>query len=166
MYQPTTESETVSQLNALLRGELSAMETYGQVIEKFKDDQTIASGLERCRLSHQTRVGRLQEAIRHHGGVAATDSGAWGTFAKLYEGSAAVFGKESAIAALECGEEHGLKQYRDSLDKLDERERGLVVNVLLPEQFTTHEVLKKMKVGVASTVEMLGTAQLSTRRKP
>src|SRR4051794_35042598 len=122
--------KTVDALNGLLRGEISAVETYRQAIEKLGASATQLQ-LEDCRRSHEQRVAKLREQVARLGGEPAKDSGAWGAFAKLVEGGAKTFGEKAAVAALEEGEDHGLKQYRGDLDKLDATSRQLVEADLL-----------------------------------
>jgi hypothetical protein len=92
-------------------------------------------------------VGILRSQVLQLGGEPAHGSGAWGSFAKLVEGSAALFGERSAIAALEEGEDHGLKLYRDraDLEKLDTATRDVVERTLLPEQERTHRAMSAIK---------------------
>jgi uncharacterized protein (TIGR02284 family) len=131
-------------LNEMLRGELSAVETYDQALQKLKDD-AVASQLTDCRASHQERVTLLQREVTRLGGSPSDSSGSWGTFAKLVEGSAKAFGKAAAIAALEEGEDHGLKQYRDDLPKLDGNTRSILEKQLLPKQEQTHRAMSTLK---------------------
>jgi hypothetical protein len=49
------------------------------------------------------------------GGEPDRDSGAWGTFAKAIQSAANLIGENSAQKALLEGEEHGLKEYQESL---------------------------------------------------
>ena len=56
---------------------------------------------------------------RSWAGSPTDDSGPWGAFARLVEGGAKMFGEKAAISALEEGEDHGLKLYRDEIGKLD-----------------------------------------------
>ena len=74
-----------------------------------------------------------------------SDSGSWGAFARLVEGGAKTFGEKAAVAALEEGEDHGLKLYRDDLTKLDPASRQLVETDLLPAQERTHQSLSTLK---------------------
>ena len=99
-------SEDVSCLNAFLQSELSAVETYNQCIKKV-DDAQIATGLADLQSSHQRRAQLLREKIRELGGTPKDSSGLWGSFAKMVEGSAGLFGDRSAISALEEGEDRG-----------------------------------------------------------
>ena len=101
--------------------------------------------LEQCRRSHEERVALLQRSITTFGGQPASSSGAWGSFAKLAEGSAKVFGEKAAIAALEEGEDHGLKLYLNDIEKLDASTLQLVRSELLPAQERTHRALSDLK---------------------
>jgi uncharacterized protein (TIGR02284 family) len=144
--QTTTErvNETIDSLNSLLRGEMSAVETYRQALEKIKDT-SLRMSLTECLDSHQSRVEMLRSRIVQLGGKPSEGSGAWGAFAKLIQGGAKVFGDKAAIAALEEGEDHGLKDYRDEIPKLDAETRGFVETQLLAAQERTHRTISAMK---------------------
>ena len=135
----------VEALNSLLRGEISAVETYEQALQKLNDDAVVAPQLTDCKSSHEERVTLLRREGKRLGGTPSEGSGAWGAFAKLVEGGAKVFGKASAIAALEEGEDHGLKQYRDDLAKLDTNTRSSLENQLLTKQIQTHRTTSTLK---------------------
>ncbi|HVR60849.1 MAG TPA: DUF2383 domain-containing protein [Polyangia bacterium] len=137
--------KNVEALSSLLRGEISAVETYDQALEKLNDDATITQELRRCRSSHQNRVNMLRGEVSRFGGQPPDGSGTWGTFAKLVEGGAKIFGKKAAIAALEEGEDHGLKQYREDLAKLDASVRSTLEALLLSEQEKTHRAMSTLK---------------------
>jgi demethoxyubiquinone hydroxylase (CLK1/Coq7/Cat5 family) len=100
--------------NRLLRGELSAVETYNQVIQKFAAEPEM-SQLNHIRDDHAWAVGRLQENVRDMGGRPATDSGAWGAFSKTLQGTANLLGENSALTILQQGEKHGRRDYEDAL---------------------------------------------------
>jgi hypothetical protein len=137
--------KNVETLNSLLRGEISAVETYDQAIEKLNDDAALAQQLLQCRSSHEERVTVLRGEVARRGGEPAAGSGPWGSFAKLVEGGAKAFGKKAAIAALEEGEDHGLRQYRDDLPKLDGSIRSTLEPRLMTEQQQTHSVMSNLK---------------------
>jgi len=141
-------SKTVDTLNEFLRGEISAVETYRQAIEKLSASPN-RTQLEECRRSHEQRIGKLKEQVRRLGGEPAQGSGAWGAFAKLVEGGAKVLGEGTAIAALEEGEDHGLKQYRGDLSNLDATSRELVQSDLLTAQERTHRTMSTLKKTVS-----------------
>ena len=92
-------NDTLDTLNSFLRGEISAVETYRQAIEKLRDKPEVST-LSECLRSHEQRVSLLRDEIRLRGGEPAQGSGPWGAFVKLLEGGAKLFGAKSAIAAL------------------------------------------------------------------
>lgn len=138
-------TDTVQSLNSLLKGEISACETYRQAISKVGDDASLRTTLQECLSSHESRASLLRERIVQLGGKPAEGSGAWGAFAKLVQGGAKVFGDKATIAALEEGEDHGLRDYRTELEKLDGTARTFVETQLLPAQERTHRTLSSMK---------------------
>jgi demethoxyubiquinone hydroxylase (CLK1/Coq7/Cat5 family) len=137
-------SNVVEQLNSFLRGELSAVETYRQALERLQSS-TASGQLRECLTSHQQRVGLLRSRIQLLGGQPAEDSGAWGAFVKAIEGGATAFGEKAAIAVLEEGEDHGLRDYKADLDKLDNESRRLIESQILPAQQQTHRALSTLK---------------------
>ncbi len=135
----------IDQLNSFLRGELSAVETYRMALDKLDKGSPARTELETCMRSHEERVQMLREQIRRLGGTPSTSSGAWGVFAKVVEGGARALGDKAAIAALEEGEDHGLRDYRDNVDKLDRDMRNIVSTRLLAEQENTHSRMSSLK---------------------
>jgi hypothetical protein len=135
--------QSLDALNSLLRGEISAVETYDQAIEKFRDDP-IPVLLEN-RASHQDRLPALRERIAELGGTPDASSGMWGGFAKLVEGSAKLFGRDAAIAALEEGEDRGLADYRNALGRVEPVSRQLLETELLPAQERSHRRMSDLK---------------------
>lgn len=138
------KTQTVDQLNSFLRGEISAVETYRQALDKIKDQEMVRN-LRECQQSHQQRVNLLSDRIKQLGGSPASGSGAWGSFTKLVTGGAAAFGDKAAIAALEEGEDHGIRDYKTDLSKLDPDSRKLVEQQILPAQQRTHQSLSNLK---------------------
>jgi len=136
---------SVEQLNSFLRGEISAVETYQLALEKIDHVSTARDELLVNLKSHQDRVMMLQEAVRALGGEPVTGSGPWGTFAKVVERGAKAFGEKAAVAALEEGEDHGLKDYKADLNDLDFEAKSLVQDRLLPQQQLTHDRLSALK---------------------
>ena len=134
---------TVDLLNSFLRGEISAVETYRQAIDRLSDDPL--PELRENLASHQRRVEVLQREIISLGGVPESGSGAWGAFTRLIEGGAALLGRGPALAALEEGEDRGLAQYRKDTHKLPGATRLLVESELLPDQQRTHDRMSRVK---------------------
>jgi len=137
----------VKQLNSFLRGELSAVETYRQALDKVEDVH-VKTVLHTGQSSHEQRANILNQHIRKLGGEPATESGVWGAFAKAVEGGAKLFGTSSAIAALEEGEDHGLADYRSDLPELSLESRRMVASQLLPAQEKTHDALARLKAAL------------------
>ena len=133
----------VEQLNSFLRGEIAAVETYRQAIDKVTD-ASVRLQLEHCRRSHQQRADLLKDRILRVGGAPADGSGVWGAFAKLVEGGAMVFGDKAAIDVLEQGEDHGLKVAIHALsEKTAHRGAVLGADILahIPTEHLTEETL-------------------------
>ena len=139
------EKSSIDQLNHYLRGEISAVETYRMALDKLEETTTARSELEGCLQSHQGRVTLLQDAIVAAGGTPAEGSGPWGVFAKAVEGGALILGDKIAVAALEEGEDHGLKDYKVDIGGLDAATRTLVASRLMPEQERTHAQMSSLK---------------------
>jgi demethoxyubiquinone hydroxylase (CLK1/Coq7/Cat5 family) len=138
------DARDVDQLNSFLRGELAAVETYAIALDHLKLESTARSRLDACLRSHEQRVEWLKERILHLGGRPAAGAGAWGAVTRAIEASASAFGDRAAIAALEQGEDHGLRDYKEDVVKLDERAKDLVLERLLPEQQQTHRVISDL----------------------
>ena len=134
----------IDQLNSFLRGEMAAVETYQMAIDKLDAASTARDELLVNLKSHQDRVMMLQEVLTALGGTPAKSSGPWGTFAKVVEGTAKTLGDKMAVSALEEGEDHGLKDYKTDIDKLDPHCRSIVAQ-LLPQQQLTHDRLSALK---------------------
>jgi uncharacterized protein (TIGR02284 family) len=135
---------SIDQLNSFLRGEMAAVETYQMALDKLDTASTARDELLVNLKSHQDRVMMLQDALTALGATPAESSGPWGTFAKAVEGAAKTLGDKMAVSALEEGEDHGLKDYKKDIDKLDPECRNIVAR-LLPQQQQTHDRLSALK---------------------
>ena len=110
----TTEQAT---LNSLLRGEMSAIETYRMALEKIEGShESGAAELEAFRRDHRDAADAIWHLMEGKGEKPSEGSGAWGAFAKAVEGTARLFGNAAALKALKEGEEHGLKDYEDAME--------------------------------------------------
>lgn len=136
MMPPGTEeagSGDTEVMNALLRGEVAAAETYGQVLSKF-EGQEATTTLQRIRDEHLEAAAVLRERVRQSGGEPSEGSGAWGTFTAAITGTAKVFGPSTALATLKQGEEYGIGQYENALtdEHVDSTGKDLIRYRLLP----------------------------------
>jgi len=129
----TTTTDT-GVLNSLLRGEISATETYNQALEKFAGRAEEAE-LRRMRDEHREAANAMRQHVRFHGEQPSTGSGWWGGWAKFVEGAAKIFGHTAAMKALKEGEEHGIKEYKQALDDKDVAAdcKDLIRSQLMPQ---------------------------------
>lgn len=135
---------TVEELNALLRDELVAIETY----ELALAGRSTFSGkteLSRCQRSHEKRAEILREQIQLVGGTPITTAGVRGIVARIIEGGAVAISETMAIRALEEWEDVGLKDYVERAEELDPPARKVVTSELLPEQVKTYGVMHDLK---------------------
>ena len=136
-YSAGDTGEAVRQLNSLLRGEISAAETYRMAIDKVADSAAGAPNaglLREIQEEHGRAAQGLRDRIRELGGEASDSSGAWGAWAKTVQGTMNLFGDASALKSLKEGEEHGLKDYNEALDDVDASSRQMIQNQLIPAQ--------------------------------
>lgn len=76
-YLMATSDQPVDTCNALLRGEISATETYSQALGKFVTSPEVQH-LSRIRSDHEESAVALREHILECGGEPSTGSGIWG----------------------------------------------------------------------------------------
>lgn len=108
----------ISACNKLLRGEISAIETYQQARAKFSASPHRGT-IEQIIEDHRQNAEALRRHITDMGGTADRDSGLWGDFAKAVEGTATLLGNAPAIAVLKQGEEHGINEYKEAINNPD-----------------------------------------------
>lgn len=114
----TDTQACINVCNSLLRGELSAVETYSLAINRYAGKPAIGE-LQRIRSEHALSAARLSQNVRDMGGTPDEDSGAWGMFAKAVQGAANLFGADSALESLQRGEEKGRSDYRAAIENDD-----------------------------------------------
>ncbi|MDQ8199990.1 DUF2383 domain-containing protein [Pelagicoccus enzymogenes] len=119
--------------NQLLRGEMSAVETYGKAIEKFAREPE-ATVFIQIRDLHERSVEQLRSQVELMSGVPSDSSGSWGMLVNAVQATANVMGKGSALEVLKRGEVYGMRDYEEALGKsdLDEASSKLIRDVLLP----------------------------------
>jgi hypothetical protein len=135
----------VEAVNALLRGEISAVQTYDQAIRKF-DDHPAGRALWGVREEHSRAVSALRDRVRGFGGEPADSSGTWGAFATAVTGAAKVIGPQTVLAALKQGEEQGTQEYIEALDnpEIADECRFLIRAELLPKCHAHVAVLERL----------------------
>lgn len=138
------QSSNVTKLQELVRGEMSAVETY-ELALKSVNHVGLHRTLQEILVSHEKRIPQLREKIIALGGEAPTSSGVWGTFAKVFQAGADLLGDRAAIAALEEGEDRGVALYDGDMAGFDAGTRRLIDVELAPEQRRTHDLCKTLK---------------------
>lgn len=132
--------------NDLLRGEISAMETYEQALEAVSG-QNESLALLSIRKEHQDSADSLRERIIRMGAEPNEDSGAWGEFAKAAEGGASFLGETAALAVLQVGEKHGEQKYARAAkhEAMAPECRELITKELLPRQRQHISMLERLR---------------------
>ena len=134
------EDATVDALNGLLRGELSAVESYDKALPALEDK---ARGAWRSAgLPGVARDARRADSPRDRAGgwkAGACVGRVGDVLAKAVAGGSRALGWKAVISTLEEGEDHGLKEDKDALPRLglDEGVRHLIADELYPAA-TTH----------------------------
>lgn len=105
--------EMIDTLNALLRGELSALKTYTRALRQATEGAR-AEELQRLAAEHREAVTLLRRQIVAQQGTPTTNSGAWGLWAGVVQEVSQLLGS-SALDALRQGEAHVLRLYRTAL---------------------------------------------------
>lgn len=114
-------------LNALLRGELAALNAYQRALRSAYGQANVdAAEILRFASEHQRTVAALQVAVREMGGVPASEAGTWGAFALLRQ--------TASVRELLEGEEAGLRMYEATNGVLEGDAFVLVTLELIPRQ--------------------------------
>jgi len=128
-------TDAIQHLNELLRGEISAAETYRLAIDKVADATNSNAGLLRgIQVEHGRAAQGIRTRIKELGGDATDSSGAWGVWAKTVQNAMNIFGDDASLKALKEGEEHGLKDCTDAISHVDPSSAQLITNQLIPNQ--------------------------------
>lgn len=144
---PEGTDPTIKHLDSLLRGEISATETYRMVIDSVGDDPQYGSQLavlRQMQADHGRAAQWLRSRIRELGGEASDSSGAWGAWAKFTQGTANLFGDTASLKSLKEGEEHGLKQYEACRDDVDTVTLEAITRDYIPQQHQHIESLDEL----------------------
>ncbi len=137
------EAVELESMNTLLKGEISAVESYVKALENVKVAK-VAELLQQARDSHAERVDRLRNAIIESGGQPIESSGLWGGFAKLVTNAASAMGDSAIVAALEEGEDVGSNEYEWKMLNIHGDNRALIRDELWPKQKATHKLISQL----------------------
>lgn len=132
----TSSSESpavVRALNSLLRTEISATETYSQVIPRLSGWLAMDVGVLRSiAREHSHTVQRIRAEIEHAGGRPDETSGVWPAITKTVAGPAKVFGYAAALNALKESETRALDDCRAALRQVNGPTGALISEELIP----------------------------------
>lgn len=128
--QTSKQVSVLNDLNKILRGEISAVEAYAKVIEKFPADAA-RFDLAEIYHCHQKNAVELTLLIEEQGEDPSIASGAWGSVVSGLMNMARFIGEKSALNLLIEGEEHGLNEYNNLLNESD----SVSVKVQISESF-------------------------------
>lgn len=103
-----------TQLDDLIRGEMSAVESYDKILKDIKDPAE-KKKLVKIRDNHENAVSKLKGFSTTPVLEDTESSGAWGAFTSAWTGGAKLMGNETALKALKQGEEHGINEYDEAL---------------------------------------------------
>lgn len=105
-------------LQKILKGELSAVQAYDQVIRKFADEKfRVLELLKSIAQDHDEAAFDIKQLLRDEGVEPESETGTWGMIVQAVVVSAGLFGGTGALLALRRGEEYGLRQYQDALSE-------------------------------------------------
>ena len=129
----TATDQTIDICNTLLIGEIAAVKTYTQAIDKYAHSSGDAS-LERMRAVHKNNADELRKLVAEQGAEPAEGTGLWGGFVVALEGAATLIGESPALHLLQAGEELGISQYENALANADvaDAAKELIRHTLLP----------------------------------
>ncbi len=135
----------VEQLNSLLRGELSAVESYEEALTHL-EDELIEEELQRIANEHWGTIEALREYVIEYGGEPSWGSGPWGFFTALITGAAKLLGPKMMLSALKKGEEHGVQLYEEAMNQqeLADECRIVIASRLLPLTRTHVQTLDRL----------------------
>jgi hypothetical protein len=105
-------------IDEILRGEMSASDSYEQVASNLSSDVE-KSRLNEFKQEHLAAIDFWKTQATVDGAVPETDSGVWGKAVEAFVGTSKLLGNTSALRALREGEEHGLKNYQELLERDD-----------------------------------------------
>ncbi len=125
-------SELIEEFQKLLRGEISATETYRQAVSSI--DSTHKILLQEILEEHELSVLSIKKHLLKLGGEHMDNSGVWGVVAQAIEGSATMLGTSATVAALKQGELLGINDYENLLrgESLQPECHLLISKELLP----------------------------------
>jgi len=116
-YTDHAHSCDTDAMNALLRGEMVAVETYTRALGYF-DDAFVIADLQKIRDEHSKAVRELRDHVIQFGGQPSEKGGEWGAATSAAMAAKAV-GPAAVLASLRHGEEDSASEYAAALENDD-----------------------------------------------
>jgi hypothetical protein len=131
------KNNEATQLDDLIRGEMAAVKAYDTALKDMKTSPE-KNRLMGIRNDHQNSIDALSKFAAGKPDILedVEGPGAWGSFASAWTRGGQLMGNEAALKALQTGEEHGIREYKEALDD-DSIDSGLKSKIraeLLPRQ--------------------------------
>lgn len=122
-------------VDEICRGEIAAVESYEQVLQKIQGGAEAASLHDFCEDHRKAADFWKGQSLKQNHPPQDT-SGAWGKAVHAIVGTSKILGETAALKALKEGEEHGLKEYQDMLasNVITIEQREAIVNEFVPGQ--------------------------------
>jgi len=137
-----------TQLDDLIRGEMSAVKAYDVAIQDLKNGSERRT-LVRIREGHQAAVTKLKKYAVNKPEVQedVKTVGPWGTFAKAWVKGATLISNNTALTALKQGEEHGVDEYKEALEDstIGNELKNEIRTSMLPAQERHIKTLKELR---------------------
>lgn len=130
-------------LSSLLKGELSAVETYTKTLHQVAGSE-IQLELTELRLAHARRARQLRRRLRQLGGKSDVEKEAF-EFPRVEK---SVTSEQLMLSLLCEGEHRGYLAYENALKALDEKSAALLREEVLPEQEVTYSVVFTLRDGL------------------
>jgi rubrerythrin len=129
------DTSASSQLDDLIRGEMSAVRSFDSVLEKVKDKNE-RQQLQAMRQDHVKAVETLKKYAPKEVKEDTKTSGPWGNFATAWTGTGKIFGDKAAVRALKTGVDHGVNEYQEALEdeNITSELKDKIRTELLPRQ--------------------------------
>ena len=138
-------NDQMTQMDDLIRGEMAAVKTYDTVLADMKEGAE-RTRLQAIRADHQAAVDRLSKYVAGKPDLLedTESAGAWGGFATAWTKGAKLMGNDAALKALQMGEEHGIREYKEALEdkSIDKNLKAQIKTEMLPKQEKHIESLK------------------------
>lgn len=125
----------LDRISQILRGEISAVEAYEHVLNRFALEPEI-DRLNEIKNHHESAVSFWANVLADSGVEPDDGSGPWGQVVKTFVDTAQFFGDTATLRALHAGESHGLNEYQELLmdSTIPASLKDIVRETLIPKQ--------------------------------